>query len=362
MLPALKQTAKAALQQYVFSAHKTGLVRVDLPGRERVSILAYHSVCPADDPYLPYIGHNLSIAPEAFERQIAYLTRHYEIGDLSTLAARIAGGYDGNRPLLALTFDDGYRDNYRYAFPILRRHGVPATFFLTTDCIDGGTPLWAMRAAYILLNSARQTLRAQSADLELDLRTPAARRTSLRALKLALSALPRAEREQILHELMHEAGIPDDDFLRGAMLRWQEVKELRDAGMEIGAHTRSHPSLPYIPALEAEDEVKGSKSALESVLGEPVVHFCYPNPAGRPNFNKALSASLRASGFTTSVTSQTGYVNMGESLFEMRRIGIYRVHSWLPAFYCRLTDKAHVRPANRPSTAGLAMQQAQEQQ
>jgi peptidoglycan/xylan/chitin deacetylase (PgdA/CDA1 family) len=345
MLSSVKQLAKAAIQQGVFNGHTAGLLRTDWQSRARASILAYHSVCPTDDPYLPYIGHNLSIEPQTFERQVAYLARYYRIVDLTTLARYLSEGYDDDRPLLALTFDDGYRDNYRYAFPILRRYRAPATFFLTTDCIDGGSPLWALEAAYIVLNSTRQELVVQPIDLTLDLRTPEARRASLRSLKLALSGLPRAERTLWLAELRRAGGIADDGFFDDAMLRWHQVEEMRDAGMAFGSHTRSHPSLPYVPRQEAEDEIVGSKRVLERTLGEPVLHFCYPNPAGRPNFNDELSALLRANGFKTSVTSQSGYVNMGESLFSMHRIGIYRSHSRLPAFYFRLNDRALARPS-----------------
>ena len=352
MLSSLKQVAKTTVQQCVFSAHTAGLLRSDRHSREHVSILAYHSVCPADDPYLPYIGRNLSIEPEAFERQIAYLARQYRIVDLSTLAGYLTEGYDDDRPLLALTFDDGYRDNYRYAFPILRRYQAPATLFLTTDCIDGGPPLWALEAAYIVLNSTQERLRAEPLDLVLDLRSPVARRASLRALKLALSGLPRTERERTLAELRREGGMGDDGFFGDAMLRWHEVAEMRDAGMAFGSHTRSHPSLPYVPRQEAEEEIAGSKQRLERALGEPVQHFCYPNPAGRPNFNDELTALLRAYGFRTSVTSQSGYVTLGESLFNMHRIGIYKAHSRLPAFYFRLNERGLARPAPPAMPAG----------
>lgn len=362
MLSLLKQTAKAAVKQCAFSAHSAGLLRSDRHSREHVSILAYHSVCPLDDPFRPYIGPNISIEPEVFERQIAYLVRHYRIVDLSTLARYLSDGYDDERPLLALTFDDGYRDNYRYAFPILRRYHAPATFFLTTDCIDGGPPLWALEAAYCLLNSPRTTLSVQSVNQRFDLRTWDERRASLRLLKRPLSGLPRADRARVIEELRRESGIASDAFFADTMLRWHEVTEMRAAGMEFGSHTRSHPSLPYIPKQEAEDEIVGSKLALERALGEPMRHFCYPNPSGRPNFNDELSALLRASGFMTSVTSQSGYVTMGESLFSMHRIGIYRAHGPLPAFYFRLNDRALDRPAPGGMSVGPGARQPEANQ
>ena len=245
---------------------------------ERAYILAYHSVCPPDDPYLNYIGTNLAVPPEVFERQIAFLVKHYKVVSLSRLADFLESGYSGKLPLLALTFDDGYRDNYRYAFPILRKYGAEATFYLTTDCIDSNYPMWPLETAFIILNSDRTELSIDGFDHPLDLRTPQTKRSALRTLKRHLTRLPRRQREQVLARLRRDARVDDTTPLCNAMLRWEEVKQMRRAGMEFGSHTCSHPSLPYIPFNEARDEIVLSKQSLENVLDEPVVHFCYPNP------------------------------------------------------------------------------------
>jgi peptidoglycan/xylan/chitin deacetylase (PgdA/CDA1 family) len=124
------------------------------------------------------------------------------------------------------------------------------------------------------------------------------------------------------------------------MLRWHEVKAMQDAGMEFGSHTCSHPSLPYIPLIEAAEEIERSKKTLEDQIKQPIAHFCYPNPAGRLNYNETLSSLLQQSGFETSVTSRTGYVDMPGNPYEMKRKGIYRIHSRLSAFYWHLEAEA----------------------
>jgi peptidoglycan/xylan/chitin deacetylase (PgdA/CDA1 family) len=337
--------ARAVVQHCVFATRP----RTGPPSRryrkERAYVLAYHSVCPQDDPYLPYIGANLSVTPDAFARHIAFLVRHYEVVSLSTLARHLDSGYDGDRPLVALTFDDGYRDNYRFAYPILRRNGVPATFFLTTDCIDSDSPLWPMEASYVLLNTTRSTLRLKGFEITWDLSKLAGRRAALRGLKNYLTDLPRTQRERALGDLRSAAKVNHTDWLCEAMLRWSEVREMRDAGMEFGSHTCSHPSLPYIPLDEARDEIALSKARLEEAIDASVLHFCYPNPAGRVNFNETLDQIVISCGYQTSATSQDGYVQIPGSPYDMNRKGVYGNFSGLAAFYCRLEeDTLNKRP------------------
>lgn len=345
-----KRAARAAIQSYVYATRPRNGTHSARYRNNRAYVLAYHSVCPADDPYRPFIGPNVTVEPEVFERHIAFLSAHYEIVSLSTLARYLKAGYDGDRPLVAITFDDGYRDNYRYAFPILRRYGVVGTIFLTTDCIEGGTPLWPLELAYIILSTDQASLTANRLDRRFDLGA-GVRRPAIREVKLHLTGLPRTERELVLEELRVEAGVGNTNFLGDAMLRWSEIREMRDAGMEFGSHTRSHPSLPYIPLIEAKDEIALSKATLEEALDQPVVHFCYPNPGGRLNFNETLSEALRASGFETSVTSQSGYVAMPGSAYEMKRKKIYRGHSPLSAFYWNIEEEA-IRKRQYGSVSG----------
>lgn len=335
---ALQRTGKALFQECLYRSAALFGTYSRKHRRERAYILAYHSVCPADDPYRPYIGVNLTVPPAAFARQLAFLVRHYHVVSLSRLARHLETGYDGDRPLLAITFDDGYRDNYRYAFPILRQYDAEATFYLTTDCIDSDRPLWPLAAAYILHHTKQATLVLDGDPL--DLRAPQGRRAALRALKQHLTGMPREQRESTLAQLGREARVDGVQQLCHAMLRWEEVKQMQHAGMEFGSHTCSHPSLPYIPFSEARDEIVLSKQAIENALDQPADHFCYPNPGDQPNFNEDLSALLKANGFRTSVTSQSGYARFGGSLFEMKRKGIYNPHSDLAVFHFHLENEA----------------------
>ena len=115
---------------------------------------------------------------------------------------------------------------------------------------------------------------------------------------------------------------------------------MRRGGMTFGSHTLSHPSLPYIPDEEAWREISRSKAIIEQQLDEPALHFCYPNPTGKKNFNQRLTTMLREAGYESAVTSQNGYVVPGDGVLELRRKGINRQHGALSDFYFQIEEDA----------------------
>ena len=135
-MPGMKSVVKNALMRsYLASGMPSARDRVAAQmGRSRLTVITYHQVKdPADD------GSSVGVA--AFREQMGYLRRHYQVVRLEDGVARLQRGRTPER-LVSITFDDGYEDNYRNAFPILERYGLPATVFLTTGSIDSGEPLW----------------------------------------------------------------------------------------------------------------------------------------------------------------------------------------------------------------------------
>jgi len=310
--------------------------------RERAYILSYHSIGAENDPCFRSIGASISVARKAFERQMAYLAERYRVVSLDALLAFLSTGraeYDDDRPLLALTFDDGYRDNYERAYPVLRRHGLTATFFLTVDCIGGDHALWQMRLRDTILNGGTGTLVIDGL-APLGLKTLKEKYQALKIIGRHLIAVPREVREETIRCLQEQTGVGNEKMLAAAMLNWEQVREMQRGGMTFGSHTLSHPSLPYIPEEEAWQEISRSKAIIEQQLDAPVLHFCYPNPTGKKNFNQRLRSMLRKAGYESAVTSQNGYVVPGDDTLEMRRKGINRGHGTLPDFYFQIEEEA----------------------
>jgi peptidoglycan/xylan/chitin deacetylase (PgdA/CDA1 family) len=222
---------------------------------------------------------------------------------------------------VAVTFDDGYRDNYTNAFPILRGYSIPATIFLATDAIGTGRQLWhdevfsAFRetrapelAAFGPVNTA---LPLSSLAMKLE-----AQSTTLKYLWSLDSTARQIAIRQIRKTLAVEEAEPKVARL---MLSWEEICEMHHLGIQFGAHTRSHPALSRLQAEDAREEICRSKSIIESVLNARVNTFAYPS--GRPgDFTATTKALVEEAGFRCAVTTIFGNNEAETDLYEMRRI------------------------------------------
>ncbi len=266
----------------------------------------------------------------ALERQCAHIRRHYSPVALSEIARCLRE----NAPLpplaLAVTVDDGYRDFYDVAFPVFREYAIPAAVFVVTRFLDGNYWLWADRVAYSFRHTplTRARIELPSVPLDFILDGPESRSAATNRLKQDLKLLPHAEFTSVLDSLPTALRVeipawPQDGF---QAMNWDEARRVSANGMEIGAHTVTHPILS---ALETPDqlaaEVAGSRRRIEEELNRPVAHFCYPNGRIR-DIGSALDA-VREAGFATAVTTESGTNALNADPLLLRRIGVETSYS-----------------------------------
>jgi len=223
--------------------------------------------------------------------------------------------------VVAITFDDGYRDNYLNAFPILQRYGLPATIFLTTGGIDSREPLWFEQ----LLQALKKTPR-ESVDLEIDLprrfwlRTSVERLTAYGEIFRLLKAIPDGERRLAMTCVLRQLGAEGLGERNDKMLTWDEIRLMKRHGMDFGGHTVSHPFLSKMTCDEVAREVSQCKQRIEEELQSPVKHFAYPN--GREeDFGKWNKEVIRGAGYEAAVTTIWGMNYQSTDRMELRRGG-----------------------------------------
>ena len=221
--------------------------------------------------------------------------------------------------LLTITFDDGYRDNYENAFPILNRLGLPATIFLATGAIDSGRTLWHDRV-FSALRETRATALEKFGDngQTYPLNTPAAKRHSLAQLLNFLWSLDDGDRSLWVEKLIQKLGIEEPVSCERLMLSWDEIRAMSERGIGFGAHSVTHPILSKIPLRQLKQEIRDSKDIIESHLKMPVKHFAYP-VGRREDFTDAVKKELRDAGFESAVTTIFGANDSKQDLFELRR-------------------------------------------
>ncbi len=293
--------------------------------RPAFPILTYHRVNDERDPFFP------SVSTEVFEQQMAYIARTYHVLTVEVLAERMqARGVPRNA--LAITFDDGYRDNLTHAAPILARHGLPATIFLATGFIGTAEAAWFDRVALAFKLTKAEAFSAPWGET-LSLHSQAERVRAVERMLGYLKRLTDDELRRTLDQALEVLGVTDQKGFKNLMLSWDDVHALAGLGFSIGAHTVSHPILSRVSAERAWTEILGSRTMIESACGRPPRAFAYPN-GGPDDYSETTKHLVRRAGFTCAVTTRFGLNTPNTSPYELRRGGPWESH--LPTFALKL--------------------------
>lgn len=289
-------------------------------GKRRVMILRYHALGqPAD--VARYASPGISVTPERFEEQIAFLADRYDILDLDAAVRRARGdGPGGTRPAVAITFDDGYRDNFDHALPILARHGATGTFYVVAGSVWPSPPIWTVRLRRIIETAVKPDGACPS-PVRVDLSDAVTTERSTRDLTRWLRGLPADDRERRMSALADWSGARQDVDER-VMMDAAELKAMGDAGMTIGAHTLTHPLLPEVSQPEIRRELIEGRAVLERIVGRPVTHLSYPNPGSGTQHDASVRAIAREAGYATATTSTGGLVGPGADPLALPRVGV----------------------------------------
>ncbi|WP_152050222.1 polysaccharide deacetylase family protein [Tautonia marina] len=264
-----------------FLAHRMrdlGLLRVieRLARRPCLLVLAYHRI--GDPASTPDYGPVFSATPEDFRAQIKVIQRAFRLLNPTELVDAASGEMPLTEPCAAITFDDGYRDQYHHALPALVDAGASATFFIPPDLIDHPRPFWWDLVSRIIRQTNRERLELEEpARLSLDL-TRTTRDEALAQVVRACLAARRLDEVRLAEHLQERAGVSLDlDALgRSAMMTWEQVEALAEAGMGIGSHGQTHRRLADLDESEQSEELVSSKRSLEARLGRTVDAISYP--------------------------------------------------------------------------------------
>jgi peptidoglycan/xylan/chitin deacetylase (PgdA/CDA1 family) len=305
--------------------------------RPGLLILVYHRVRNESETAPPrYLSETLAVSRANFDSQMAYLSRHYTV--LSLEAALSCLDRESLPPddVVAITFDDGYRDNLTEALPSLVRHGLPGTIFVATDHIGTGALTWFDRLMPLLaeLDLPRfRTLAGNNARPEIDalldeyLAAPPSQRGMLiNLLSEALKQVPEQDKQELLSALAASArreasAAPACNPNDRLMLDWAELRSMTKADIAIGSHSCSHPILSRIPRDSLEHELADSKRAVESNLELPCTLFAYPN--GRPgDFPDDIGKLLAKQGYVAAFTTVPGVNRATTDRMRLRRVPI----------------------------------------
>ena len=317
--------------RYQVQTAKDGTVRFPFVKRRsegNVQILVYHRVNDEYDPFFP------AVPIQVFAQQMDYLVSNYHVCSLDEAVTRLKTR-DVPDKVVVVTFDDGYRDNHAYAFPILKQCAIPATIFLATNSIGTGKILWHDRLFSAFRETKEMTLFDYHPEVAIcRIRTLDEKLKAMWKVIRVLRRMNDVTRDEWLEHLVARLNVPKKCEDKTLMLSWDEVKAMAQHGILFGAHTANHPILSRLDPQRVREEIRASSQAIESNLGVAPKTFAYPNGL-RDDFNGTTKALLQEAGFQCAVTSMFGTNDSHQDLFELRRGQPWEHH--LPTFAAKLS-------------------------
>lgn len=295
---------------------------------EFLTVLCYHRVLDIDEGF-PYDSDLVSASTDQFRSQLRHISRHYGVINFKQLKERLdeTGKLPGNS--LVITFDDGYRDNYEVAWPILREFGMTATFFVATGFMGGNRLFWWDRLAWIVKKAVEGRLEIPGEDgLTIDLADFPDRQEAVRKVVKGAKFLPEREKEELITRLSSQLGVDPDAQAHSNMMDWDQLREMDASGMEIGAHSVGHPIFSNIDEDRLRSEVAGPMEKIRSELGTDVVTFGSPGRGilsreEKTRFEKTLRRIVIESGYSFSTMYRWGLVHSDEfDPYAIERLGI----------------------------------------
>lgn len=312
--------------------------------RGRAVVLVYHRVLTPGDADRAWSHPALVVSPETFERQMRLLARWFKV----LTPVEFASFLERNEPFptgsCLVTFDDGWEDTYREAWPVLRRHAIPALVFLPVHLVGAAEAFWQERLGYLLFSASRRgredasfadAARERLAPLQLDLPCDGPDRAARASVFDRVQACKRHGTEPaavipVLAELLGESGQGPDG---NRLVTWDQVREMAREGITFGGHGATHRILTTLPPDAVEEEARAAREAIARELGTPPAAFSYPNG----NLDDGVAAAVRRAGFRLAFSMKRALVAPGTNPAAVPRINIHEdVTRSRPMFLARI--------------------------
>jgi len=305
-------------------ARYSGLFRLSCwTNRNLLTILMYHGISRPNDNHglTNFEGKHRNL--DEFEQHLELFTKYCTP---IFLEAAILNRNLPPNPIV-LTFDDGYKNNYTYAFPLLKKYEVPATIFVTTGFVDQTNYIWPDQLEFIIDRAQSKNIdfHYENDQITLELSSDEEKMKTIRSIKDHLKTFSEPKKLLFLDKLQKALGVEYDwDKIPSLLLplTWDQIREMKESGLiSIGSHTVTHPILSKCTHEEQRKELMVSQQRITEELGEKCVLFAYPN--GRvADYNQDTIRLLKEFGYWGAVTTNVGYVDgSNRDKFQLNRFG-----------------------------------------
>jgi peptidoglycan/xylan/chitin deacetylase (PgdA/CDA1 family) len=281
-----------------------------------VLVVRYHCIQPAFDESNAFLRGIVHLSSD-FEQHMAIIARNFHPVSLEDIYQAQVQGKPLPRRSVCVTFDDGFKDNLEIAAPIMEKHGVVGTIYVTTGLLKNEINPWFVRVRRAFHISTEKTYPGMEGTAY-DLDDPAGRRAGfLEASRLCATSTGEKQQDLVQKVEQYLSVAPLDEYM---MMTEEQVRQTAERGHIIGSHTVAHPNMAHVPAAILQQELVESKAALDGLTGRSCHHFSYPRPILSPHYTEATGAAARAAGYVTAVTCTDGLVRPDDDLMAIKRI------------------------------------------
>jgi peptidoglycan/xylan/chitin deacetylase (PgdA/CDA1 family) len=265
-------------------------------GTDSFSVLNYHRVIPDGD-----LTSVEGLTPELFELQLIWLKRHFKVLPLPT-AFSLAQAKMLPKNTVVITIDDGFYDCFTYVYPLLKKHQLTATFFISTSGIEQGY-LWENQISYAIFHAPTELTQLELQQQTFRIGSAAERRTSVAEITELTKYQPLQQRQLMIDDILTQCNCPAHLH---QFLTKDQIITMHQNGMTIGAHTVHHPILALETYETAQKEIADSKQLLEQIIESPIEFFAYPNGKYQQDFNDDHVSIVEKLGFKAAFSTEWG--------------------------------------------------------
>jgi peptidoglycan/xylan/chitin deacetylase (PgdA/CDA1 family) len=309
-------------------------------------ILAYHRVLPLPGEDYPFSEGTISASPREFDEQMSFVKKYFNVINFRLLCEAISKGKALPKNPLIITFDDGYEDNYKIAWPVLKKYGLTATIFLATSFMESSNIFWFDRLSYIIKHYSGDFISVGKYVFQLESNN---RKTIRESIMKIFRSIPEKERVRLFDQMEKKCNVKvaSAHISLAKPLSWRQICEMSEEGIEFGSHTVSHPFLTNLTDSEMRNELLESKNTIERKLGKSVKCIAYPSGV----YDQRVINSVKICGYQFGVSYENDSRRFDvNELFNMPRIHVepdvdpplFQANLIFPQLFVKLSRRLHV--------------------
>ena len=304
------------------------LLWIKMFGSKKLRILCYHRVLDLDRDEFEFNDDLVDATSSEFEQQMQFVSKHFNAVTFEKLTEyKKKGSFPRNS--LIITFDDGYKDNYEIAYPILKKYGIPATIFLVTDYIGDNKAFWWDKIDYYIkkTNEKEVAFELNGRAIKYDLSNRGKKLYAIKNINEIVTELRNNNRdreaEEILNQLEESLNVDiSPSVIKDHILSWDNVREMLNEGIEFGSHTARHRIMTNLSFEEIKDEIADSSHKIEQETAKAPRVFAYPAGLYNKDCIKALEQSEIEFGCSYNSFAANKIESLYKNPYELKRMDV----------------------------------------